>query len=370
MPEPPPSARRRAAPAPPSVKRSRGLLHKVEYGLRTVERRLQRSAVLRLLEHFGKLSVVVAIVFYLAEAGERRKSRHAQAWQVIQAAHGAGKIPFIEQLNQDGGVLAGLDIRGIEGDTLLLAGADLRAAKFDDVRIRRADFQNANLRRASLAGAVLRNQEVRGNGALLAGARLSMCDLRGADLAGANLAGADLSDADLRGAVLTGADLRDANLSRARVDEHTDLSRCRLAGAAVCAVDLRPAKLQGADFADAVCLMVLVTPEQSGRLRNADRIRRGPQARRSAIGRLTGLGDEQELLLNNIPDVQWCYDDFTQIKQMTLTEIGRLNSLLFSSTAAEPTEITVLPAEEENRVSRALHDAATRLAARRDAIYR
>jgi len=51
---------------------------------------LSRWAFLEVLEYLGSLSVLVAVIFYFGESGDRRKQKHYQAWQVINTAQGKG----------------------------------------------------------------------------------------------------------------------------------------------------------------------------------------------------------------------------------------------------------------------------------------
>jgi hypothetical protein len=57
------------------------------------------------LEYLGVFSVLIAIVFYFSEAGDRRKQKHYQAWQVINTAQGkggsGGRIEALQELNID-----------------------------------------------------------------------------------------------------------------------------------------------------------------------------------------------------------------------------------------------------------------------------
>jgi hypothetical protein len=44
---------------------------------------LSRWALLEVLEYLSVLSVLVAVIFYFTEAGDRQKQKHYQAWLVI-----------------------------------------------------------------------------------------------------------------------------------------------------------------------------------------------------------------------------------------------------------------------------------------------
>ena len=51
---------------------------------------LSRWSFLEVLEYLGSFSVLVGVIFYFSESGDRVKQRHYQAWQVINTAQGKG----------------------------------------------------------------------------------------------------------------------------------------------------------------------------------------------------------------------------------------------------------------------------------------
>lgn len=66
---------------------------------------LSNWSFLEVLEYFGSFSVLVAVIFYFSESGNRIKQRHYQAWQVINTAQGkggsGGRIDALQELNAD-----------------------------------------------------------------------------------------------------------------------------------------------------------------------------------------------------------------------------------------------------------------------------
>jgi hypothetical protein len=169
---------------------------------------LSRWTFLQVLEYLEVFSVLIAVIFYFSESGDRLKQKHYQAWQVINTAQGkggsGGRIDALQELNTDGVPLVGVDLSGaflqgvhLERARLLRAafnGADLR-----DSDLRSADFSDADLRAANFRQSNMRN-----------------ASLRRANLDDADLSGADLTDADLSGATLTNADLRNATVANLR----------------------------------------------------------------------------------------------------------------------------------------------------------
>ena len=173
--------------------------HRVEWLFDWTAFYLSRWRFLEVLDHLGRLSILVAIVFYVVEAPDRRKQKHYQAWQVINTATeksgNGGRMEALEELNEDGVSLVAVDVtsaflRGIELPRADLHYATLNSCDLRDGRFRRANLQEAHLHFANFERADLRQADLRG------------AVLKDADLSGADLSGADLANADLRNASL------------------------------------------------------------------------------------------------------------------------------------------------------------------------
>jgi Pentapeptide repeats (8 copies) len=104
-------------------------------------------AFLEVLEYLGTLSLLLAVVSYFSESGDRIKQKHYQAWQVINLAQGkggsGGRIDALEELHEDGVPLVGVDASGA-----FLQGIDLSGAN-----LLRANFRAADVRGGNLSGA-------------------------------------------------------------------------------------------------------------------------------------------------------------------------------------------------------------------------
>jgi hypothetical protein len=194
-------------------------LHRINWSLAWVSWALSHWALLDVLEHLGTFSVLIAVVFYFADSGNRVKQRHYQAWQVINTAQGkggsGGRIDALQELN---------------GDHVSLIGVDASGAYLRGITLERAHLERCNLDSADLRGADLKL------------ARLSECDLNTTNFDRANLSGADLTSTDLQDAVLTQANLENAHLANA------DLSRADLRGANMLNADW--AKMQSLKLAN------------------------------------------------------------------------------------------------------------------------
>jgi len=176
---------------------------------------LSNWSFLEALEYLGSFGVLIAVVFYFAESGDRLKQKHYQAWQVINTAQGkggsGGRLEALQELNRDGVALVGVDVSGAFLRGIHLEHAGLLRSNFNAADVRDCDFAFADLSDASLRGTNFRHCDLRS-------ANLGRADLNGADLFGADLAGADLSAASL-----ANADLRSANLAGTTWNTSRDL---------------------------------------------------------------------------------------------------------------------------------------------------
>ncbi|MBE9226678.1 pentapeptide repeat-containing protein [Phormidium sp. LEGE 05292] len=191
----------------------------------------ENSVVSEILESADVLSLVIALVLFIKEAPDRRKQFHYQAWSTIDAAHGVkvsyARVLALQDLNEDGVSLRGLDTPGAElVDINLpkanLSSADLSATDLTNANLSYANLDNANLNQSKLSGANLSHANfgfAKLNQANLSSANFSNANLICADLTQANLSGANLKNASLSGANLEGAYLTGANLKGAKVSD-------------------------------------------------------------------------------------------------------------------------------------------------------
>jgi hypothetical protein len=183
---------------------------------------LSNWTFLEVLEYLGSFSVLVAVIFYFSESGDRVKQRHYQAWQVINTAQGkggsGGRIEALQELNEDKVLLVGVDVSSAFLQGIRLHRADLLRANFSAADLRSSDLSNCNFTLANLSSANFR-------GAILDRSRFSEANLRNADLNGASLI-----DADLSGAILDDADLRSADLANVQWRNIKSAARTNIAG--------------------------------------------------------------------------------------------------------------------------------------------
>ena len=191
------------------------LLEWVAYGL-------SRWSFLEVLEYLGTFSVLVGVIFYFSESGDRIKQRHYQAWQVINTAQGkggsGGRIEALQELNEDHVQLVGVDV----------SSAFLQSVRLQHANLLRADFSAADMRGADLRQAVLSYADL--HSANFRGANLRDATLSNANMRDSDLVGADLEDAKLDGVDLSSADLRSANLKNIQWHQIKSVQGANIAG--------------------------------------------------------------------------------------------------------------------------------------------
>ena len=194
----------------------------VEYAMEWVVYALSNWRFLEVLEYLGSFGVLVAVIFYFSEAGDRLKQKHYQAWQVIDMAEGkggnGGRIEALEELNADGVSLVGVN----------LSSAFLMGVRLPKGKLSRANFDAADARKAELAGANVEDASLRG--ANFRGARLEGVSFARSVLNDADLTGADLKNADLSGTSLENADLRNADLQGVKWGSLQDVKGANVMG--------------------------------------------------------------------------------------------------------------------------------------------
>ncbi len=160
---------------------------------------------LEVLEYMSSLSILVAVIFYFSESGDRTKQKHYQAWQVINTAQGkggsGGRLEALQELNFDRVPLVGVDVSGAFLMGIELKGSKLVRANFSGADVRNSDLSGVDFSDANLQSANFRYSKFRNT------------SFKRAQLDDADLVGADLSGADLSGATLANTDLRTTNLS-------------------------------------------------------------------------------------------------------------------------------------------------------------
>ena len=165
---------------------------------------LSNWSFLEVLEYLSSFGVLVAVIFYFSEAGDRLKQKHYQAWQVINTAQGkggsGGRIEALQELNLDGVPLVGVDLSGAFLQGIHLPHARLVRSNFGAADVRDSDFISADLTDSDLNSGNFRYSNLRN--VLFRGSSLENADLFGADLTGADLSDANLASVDLRTANL------------------------------------------------------------------------------------------------------------------------------------------------------------------------
>lgn len=206
----------------------------------------ENSLLAKVLEGADTTSLILALVLFIKEAPDRRKQFHYQAWSTIDAAHGVkvsyARILALQDLNEDGVSLRGLDAPGAEFVEIQLPNAKLSYANLSEADLSNADLSHADLNKSNLCQAKLSSVN-------LSHANLSFAQLAQANLSSANLSHANLICADLSHANLSGANLRNAALSGVNL-AGAYLTGANLKDAKVGASELQAAFLEGATMPD------------------------------------------------------------------------------------------------------------------------
>src|SRR5271165_2914145 len=173
------------------------------------------------LEYLGSFSILVAVIFYFSESGDRLKQKHYQAWQVINTAQhmsgSGGRIEALAELNADGVPLVGVDVSTAFLQGVQLRGARLLRANFSDADVRNSNLESADLSYAALNGANFRQSNLQNTS-------LVSANLTDGDFCGARLGASDLSDATLDAADLGNADLSGIKWQRIKSIKKTNLA--------------------------------------------------------------------------------------------------------------------------------------------------
>src|SRR5271166_5131578 len=183
---------------------------------------LSHWSFLEVLEYLGSFSVLIAVVFYFSESGDRLKQKHYQAWQVINTAQhtsgSGGRIEALAELNADGVPLVGVDV----------SSAFLQGVQLPKARLLRANFTAADVRNSNLAAADLSYASL--NGANFRQSDLSHASFDSADLSDVDFCGARFVSSDLSGVTFDGADLANADLSAIKWQQIKSVKKTNLAG--------------------------------------------------------------------------------------------------------------------------------------------
>jgi Pentapeptide repeats (8 copies) len=183
---------------------------------------LSNWTFLHVVNYLRTFGILVAVIFYFSESGDRLKQKHYQAWQVINTAQGkggnGGRIDALQELNEDKVPLVGVDVSGAFLQGLRLEKANLARATLNAADVRNAVLPSIDFSDADLRSANFRDSNCRG------------ASFRNAILDDADFSGADLSGADLSGAALSNIDLRNANLQSIDWQHIASIKSANIAG--------------------------------------------------------------------------------------------------------------------------------------------
>jgi uncharacterized protein YjbI with pentapeptide repeats len=217
---------------------------------------LEKRALISILDHLAKLTLLVAIIGYFwgqdaaREAQEdARKTKHYQAWQMIHASRGlrgdGGRRDALETLVRDGVRLDGIDVSNGSLDQLRIPACTMFVANFDSTRLFFSDFAGSvvagtSFRHATVSASRWERAEledVRFDSALAAGIQM-----RGARTSRLSFHSAGVWESDFRGSYHSELVLSRASLYRSDM-RSTYLREPILDSADLSLADLRAAVL-------------------------------------------------------------------------------------------------------------------------------
>jgi uncharacterized protein YjbI with pentapeptide repeats len=144
-------------------------------------------AVFRVLDYAGKLGILVALIFWVADYPERQRTAIRTAWAVVNEKGGGRKENLEYLAGHD------VDLKGLNGASGYFAGIVLTNRDLSWSDLDNANFEDAKLDEAKLKGAML-------SGTNFKHASLSHAHFRYSRLypSAPNLDGADIDGADFR----------------------------------------------------------------------------------------------------------------------------------------------------------------------------
>ncbi len=181
--------------------------HPLEKGLAF----LKSLAILEILGILGNITIVIALITFIATEKQRRDAEVYQAWQVITAAYeqpgSGGRKEALEFLNSEPRRFPLFWLKwkrkslvGLAASKAYLVGIELQQAHLALANLQEAFLRFANLQQAYLGSANLQEAD------------LGSANLQEAYLGSANLQEARLGSANLQEAYLGGANLQKADL--------------------------------------------------------------------------------------------------------------------------------------------------------------
>ena len=145
---------------------------RAEIRVERLNRLLNQMDLFPILDHLGRLSIVAAVIFFIADMPERSETSqreqaeaHYRAWEMIRDSKtdqaSSGRRIALERLKKDKKSLAGLQAPEAMLSEIDLNGADLTKANFQKANLSKAKLNGANLSKADLSGANLIGADLR-----------------------------------------------------------------------------------------------------------------------------------------------------------------------------------------------------------------
>jgi len=160
----------------------------IDWALQWIAYLAGNLAVFRVLEYAGKLTVLVALIAWIAEYPQRQQAAVRTAWSIVNAK-GGGRKEALEYLSSHQ-----VDLKGMYGTSGFFAGIilkdrDLRWSELTDANFEGANLDGVNLQASKITGTNFKNASLVG-----ANFREALLTLEPVT----NFEGANINDADFR----------------------------------------------------------------------------------------------------------------------------------------------------------------------------
>jgi uncharacterized protein YjbI with pentapeptide repeats len=250
------------------------ILASIERRIEYLNQQISQMDILPILDNLGKLSILVAVIFYINDILQDKTEPKYRAWEIINSGKDeikSGNNLALEDLVKQGVSLRNIKAPAVDLSNINLSNSDLTKANLSGAVLENANLINTKLKQANLTKANLKSVQFSDKSffgksnkrfldrnflpwsrkaadlteANLTEAKLIKAELTEANLTKAKLIKAELTEANLTNTTLVEADFTEAKLIKSDLTK-ANLSKANLSGAKLISADLRGANLQDA----------------------------------------------------------------------------------------------------------------------------
>jgi hypothetical protein len=183
---------------------------------------LKNSAMIKILESFGKLALLLAVITWILSIPEIRETEESNLWKMVSSTKGELQKKALKKLRTKfNRSFYGLDLSNSFLYRYDLSNMDLRSSYFTKSHLYETNLSYSKLSKADLSNAIFEKS-------ILHNTILDKADLSKAFISESHLSDAKLYFANLRGTIFYKSDLTNAKLTKAKIDENTSFQLSRL----------------------------------------------------------------------------------------------------------------------------------------------